>query len=229
MDFSVEEELSAGYLDNDGGEEDEYELNSNNISPKPQSMMTITTGKSPDVNRYKIKLKAAELPAISSSQEKIYTTNKKTSLGVSNSQKVIENKNGYMESSASKKSLQLSDSCPKENLVRHMYQRPGVLKSIEGLNSRLRSLSIKRSHEHDSDSATNQYQMNQLNSGQIKIMSRENSVSTLLEELQQNQKKTENFNPVDSYAQHMPVYLCKSPFTGRPPTVWFQYPPGVSE
>lgn len=27
----------------------------------------------------------------------------------------------------------------------------------------------------------------------------------------------------------MPVYLCKSPFTGRPPTVFFQYPPGVNE
>lgn len=27
----------------------------------------------------------------------------------------------------------------------------------------------------------------------------------------------------------MPVYLCKSPFIGRPPTVFFQYPPGVSD
>lgn len=63
-----------------------------------------------------------------------------------------------MENSASKKSLQLSDTCPKENLVRHMYQRPGVLQSIEGLNSRLRSLSIKRD-DNESDTAANQYQM----------------------------------------------------------------------
>ena len=60
-------------------------------------------------------------------------------------------------------------------------------------------------------------------------MNRDESISSLLNELQENQKKTDNFNPADPYSQHMPVYLCKSPFTGRPPTVWFQYPPGVSE
>ena len=61
---------------------------------------------------------------------------------------------------ASKKSIELSDSCPQESLVRHMYQRFNMVKNIEGLNSRLRSLSIRRSNENDSDSAANQYQMN---------------------------------------------------------------------
>ena len=89
-------------------------------------MMTITTGKSPDVNRNKriIKLKAQEHPTAGLSVEKIYQSNMKNSLGVSNSQKVIDSKSNYqLEGSAagSKKSIELSDSCPKENLVRHMY------------------------------------------------------------------------------------------------------------
>ena len=126
-----DEDLSAGYLDNDDGDdENEYELNSspslNNISPKRQSMMTITTGNSPEVNRHKrtIKLKAPEPPTVGQSPEKIYQSNMKNSLGVSNSQKVIENKGNYqLEGSAagSKKSIELSNSDPKENLVRHMY------------------------------------------------------------------------------------------------------------
>ena len=103
-----DEDLSAGYLDNDDGDdENEYELNSspslNNISPKRQSMMTITTGNSPEVNRHKrtIKLKAPEPPIIGQSAEKIYQSNMKNSLGVSNSQKVIENKGNYqLEGSA---------------------------------------------------------------------------------------------------------------------------------
>ena len=66
-----EEDMSDGYLDNGVSQDendneaaknlDEYELNSNNISPKPKSMMTITMGKSPDVtlhHKRTIKLKA---------------------------------------------------------------------------------------------------------------------------------------------------------------------------
>ena len=60
-----------------------------------------------------------------------------------------------------------------------------MVKNIEGLNSRLRSLSIRRSHENDSDSAANQYQMKiEQNNASTKRMSREASVTTLMDEMQ---------------------------------------------
>ena len=65
-------------------------------------------------------------------------------LGVSTSLKVIDSKyvlEPTMAKTVSKKSLELSDSCPKEDLVRRLYQRPGL--SLDNLNSKLRSISIK--------------------------------------------------------------------------------------
>ena len=103
---------------------------------------------------------------------------------MSNSVKVIESKNSYMESSNSKRSLQLSDSCPKENLVRQLYQRPGVLKSIEGLNSRLRDMSVKRSYEGDSESAANQYQMF---NGSHRVLVNDESINTIVAEILESQ------------------------------------------
>ena len=92
-------------------------------------MMTITMGKSPDVTLHKrtIKLKAQQdqqppsLLNSGKSAEKVYhqqskQQNMKNSLGVSNSAKVIEtsksNKLEGVGSAASKKSIELSDSCP---------------------------------------------------------------------------------------------------------------------
>ena len=112
MNASADEDLSLGYLENDGEDEDEYDMNNSpshkHASPIPKSMMTITAGKSPAIDsRYKrtIKLKVSELPAVAQSQETAYHSNMKSALAVSNSQKVIDNKNTYMEGSTSKKSL----------------------------------------------------------------------------------------------------------------------------
>ena len=69
---------------------------------------------------------------------------KETRLGVSTSLKIIDTKNSLepgVTKTLSKKSVELSDSCPKEDLVRRLYQRPGL--SLDNLNSKLRSISIK--------------------------------------------------------------------------------------
>ena len=71
--------------------------------------------------------------------------------------KIIDTKNSLEPSVAktiSKKSLELSDSCPKEDLVRRLYQRPGL--SLDNLNSKLRSISIK---SKDPGSPIDKYQM----------------------------------------------------------------------
>lgn len=47
--------------------------------------------------------------------------------------------------------------------------------------------------------------------------------------MKQNQAKVEQYTASDPYTQTMPVYLCKSPFVGRPPSVFFQYPPGIAD
>ena len=66
--------------------------------------------------------------------------------------------------------------------------------------------------------------------GQMRVMERQDSsINTIVNELQEQQCKVDNFNAADPYAQQMPVYLSKSPFCGRPPTIFFQYPPGISE
>ena len=120
--------------------------------------------------------------------------------------------------------------------MRQLYQRPGVLENYAGLNARLRSMSVRKSSEENLDSAANQYQMKQkgavarpgyfppkLGNGRADLQ------NLLIKEMEENEKKVESFMPQDPYTQQMPVYLCKSPFTGRPPTVFFQYPPGVNE
>ena len=158
-------------------------------------MMTIKAGKTPEVHRRKIKLKTSEghyNKHHNHSQEKQTEklANSNTHLGVSASVKVIENRsNSYMEKDSSKKSIQLSDSCPKENLVRQLYQRPGILQSYEGLNSRLRSMSVKRSIDQESDSVGNIYpaKPEQLytSNGQIKVVSKQSSLNTIVNELQE--------------------------------------------
>ena len=164
-----EEDDSVGYLDNgEGGEEEaEQTLPLSNIatrkrlmqvSPKPDDTSKILISlqsKSPDVRiskrTIKIKSSADGSQATQNSAEKP-TVGIKPQLGISSSAKVIDKDKNYIEksnkskvSTASKQSLQLSDSCPKENLVRQLYQRPGLLASYDGLNSRLRSMSIRRS------------------------------------------------------------------------------------
>ena len=68
--------------------------------------------------------------------------------------------------------------------MRQLYQRPGVLKSIEGLNSRLRDMSVKRSYEGDSESAANQYQMF---NGSHRVLVHDESINTIVAEILESQ------------------------------------------
>ena len=107
---SEEEELSAGYLNDGEGGEDEADfpkpvLNSNEnsrdflprISPVPDNKVLISlSSKSPDVriNKRTVKLKTSESIAPGTTQNSAERTNVglKPQLGVSSSAKVIENK-----------------------------------------------------------------------------------------------------------------------------------------
>jgi len=143
MSANDEEEcLSGGYLDN-GEAEDEAEAIQASSPPQHSILSSI---KAPEKVRSSLNTVIAQAPIGNTSSQNATI---RPSLGISASAKAFEKPkcNNMENQSSSKKSLQLSDTCPKENLVRQLYQRPGVLASIEGLNSRLRSMSMRRSQE----------------------------------------------------------------------------------
>ena len=239
-----DEELSDGYLDGEEGGEEE--------SPARKALNSLAVKEAGSVNSASnrgtlplVKEGRTSLQQQSQSQSKdvlmrSIETKKGALLAASTSVKVIDNKNTLESNpakSVSKRSLELSDTCPKEDLVRRLYQRPGL--SLDNLNSKLRSISIKQ--KEPGSPGAHRHASYQMGSGQFQnqsygapnhqgvLISEEMRRQAAIDELAHLANLPDAFAPKNSFERCMPVFLSRSPFTGRPPTVFFNYPPHMNE